>query len=114
MADPFRLAFDIWAVARAPLARHLPPLDIEQTNELIADRKGVATPRVMVFGTYNAGKSTLVNALVGKEVARVSDHPETDQITSYPWRGFMLDDTPGIDAPVEHERVTRARMETVG
>ena len=113
MADPFRLAFDIWALARAPLARYLPPLDIEQTDELIADRKGVATPRVMVFGTYNAGKSTLVNALVGKEVARVSDHPETDQITSYPWRGFMLDDTPGIDAPIEHERVTRAHMENV-
>lgn len=112
MTDPFRLAFDIWAVAREPLARHLPTLDIEDMNELMVDRKGAATPRVMVFGTYNAGKSTLINALVGKEVARVSDHPETDQITSYPWRGFMLDDTPGIDAPPEHEQVTRTHIET--
>jgi GTPase SAR1 family protein len=65
----------------------------------------------MVFGTYNAGKSTLINALVGEEVARVADHPETDRVTSYPWRGFLLDDTPGIDAPITHEQVTRKHLE---
>lgn len=111
MADPFRLAFDVWAAARAPLGRHLPADDIEATEELLADRSGAATPRIMVFGTYNAGKSTLINALVGKEVARVADHPETDRVTSYPWRGFLLDDTPGIDAPIEHEQVTRTHLE---
>lgn len=65
----------------------------------------------MVFGTYNAGKSTLINALVGEEVARVADHPETDLVTSYPWRGFLLDDTPGIDAPITHEQVTRKHLD---
>jgi hypothetical protein len=112
MVDPFRLAFDVWAAAQVPLAHHLPAVDIEETDNLIADRSGAATPRVMVFGTYNAGKSTLINALVGKEVARVADHPETDRVTSYSWRGFLLDDTPGIDAPIEHEQVTRAHLET--
>ena len=111
MADPFRLAFDVWAAARAPLARHLPAADIEATDELLADRSGAAIPRIMVFGTYNAGKSTLINALVGEEVARVADHPETDRVTSYPWRGFLLDDTPGIDAPIEHEQVTRKHLD---
>ena len=111
MADPFRLAFDVWAAARAPLARHLPAADIEATDELLADRSGAAMPRIMVFGTYNAGKSTLINALVGEEVARVADHPETDRVTSYPWRGFLLDDTPGIDAPIEHEQVTRKHLD---
>ena len=112
MSDPFRLAFDVWAAGREPLARHLPTADIEATDELLADRSGAATPRIMVFGTYNAGKSTLINALVGAEVASVADHPETDSITSYPWRGFLLDDTPGIDAPIEHEQVTRKHLDT--
>lgn len=111
MADPFRFAFDVWAAARVPLSRYLPEIDIETTDELLADRNGAATPRIMVFGTYNAGKSTLINALMGNVVAPVADHPETDHVTSYPWRGFMLDDTPGIDAPIEHERVTRAHLE---
>ena len=112
MGDPFRLAFDVWKDARPPLARHLSQVDLEASDELLADRSGAATPRVMVFGAYNAGKSTLINALVGQEVAPVADHPETACVTSYPWRGFMLDDTPGIDAPAEHEQVTRAHLET--
>ncbi|PPQ40139.1 GTPase [Rhodopila globiformis] len=111
MADPFRLAFDVWKTAREPLGRYLPVIDIDATEELLADRSGAATPRIMVFGTYNAGKSTLINALVGAEVARVADYPETDRVTSYPWRGFLLDDTPGIDAPIEHEQVTRKHLE---
>lgn len=111
MADPFRLAFDVWTAARTPLALHLPAADIEATDELLADRSGAAMPRIMVFGTYNAGKSTLINALVGEEVARVADHPETDRVTSYSWRGFLLDDTPGIDAPIEHEQVTRKHLD---
>ena len=111
MVDPFRLAFDVWAAACMPLARHLPAADIETTAEILADRSSAATPRIMVFGTYNAGKSTLINALVGEEVARVADHPETASITSYPWRGFLLDDTPGIDAPIDHEQVTRLHLD---
>ena len=113
MDNPFRTAFDVWSDAREPLRRHFPLTDIEATEELIADRSDAATPRIMVFGTYNAGKSTLINALIGRDVARVADHPETDRVTSYPWRGFMLDDTPGIDAPIEHEKVTRKHLETV-
>lgn len=112
MLDPFRFAFDVWADARAPLSRHLPDVDIEATEELLADRNGAVIPRIMVFGAYNAGKSTLINALVGSEVAPVADHPETAHVTSYPWHGFMLDDTPGLDAPIEHEQITRSHLET--
>ncbi|WP_172452641.1 GTPase [Chromatium okenii] len=38
-----------------------------------------ATPVVMVFGVYNAGKSTLLNAMLGEERASMADKPETDK-----------------------------------
>lgn len=63
--------------------------------------------KIMVYGVYNAGKSTLINALVGKEVAATGDIPLTDSITEYVCRNYKILDTPGIDAPKEHEQVTQ-------
>jgi|JI10StandDraft_1071094.scaffolds.fasta_scaffold37632_2 hypothetical protein len=64
------------------------------------------TLRIVVFGQYNAGKSTLINALLGEERAPVLDVPATSRITDYPWEGHLLSDSPGIDAPIEHEELT--------
>ena len=111
MADVFGLVFDVWAAAEEPLSRRIEPLDFERLRAAMTDAERRATPRIVVFGTYNAGKSTLINALVGREVAAMADKPETDRVQSYPWRGYLLDDTPGIDAPIEHEMVTRAHLE---
>ena len=111
MTDVFGLVSDVWAAAEEPLSRHIEPLDFERLRAAMTDAERRATPRIVVFGTYNAGKSTLINALVGREVAAMADKPETDKVTPYPWRGYTLDDTPGIDAPIEHEKVTRAHLE---
>lgn len=62
--------------------------------------------KTIVFGHYNAGKSTFINALLGQELAQMGDVPLTARIDSYEWEGHMLFDTPGIDAPIEHENVT--------
>jgi len=67
-------------------------------------------PTVMLYGTYNSGKSTLLNALLSKEVAAVADKPETDKVTPYEWKGYKLYDTPGIDAPIEHELVSKEHL----
>jgi GTP-binding protein EngB required for normal cell division len=83
---------------------------------LVSARKTVEAKRkspsatIMVYGVYNAGKSTLINALLGKEEARVSDKPETDSIARYRWGGFEILDTPGIDAPIHHEQVTQEQL----
>lgn len=65
---------------------------------------------IMVYGVYNAGKSTLINALIGREAAAVDDIPTTDSVDSYEWKRFRILDTPGIDAPIEHEIVTKGQM----
>ena len=67
-----------------------------------------ATPfhsgEVAVIGRPNAGKSTLVNRLVGEKVAIVSDKPQTTRkrilgVTRGPGYEIALVDTPGIHRP---------------
>ena len=59
---------------------------------------------VAVVGRPNAGKSTLVNALVGEKVAIVSDKPQTTRkrilgVARRPGAEIALFDTPGIHKP---------------
>jgi ABC-type hemin transport system ATPase subunit len=65
----------------------------------------------LVFGQYNAGKSTFINALLGREAAPMGDVPLTASIDRYDWQGHVLCDSPGIDAPIEHEHVTDGFIE---
>jgi GTP-binding protein Era len=59
---------------------------------------------VAVVGRPNAGKSTLVNAIVGQKVAIVSDKPQTTRgrilgVARRPGFEIALIDTPGIHRP---------------
>ena len=40
-------------------------------------------PQIMMYGIYNAGKSSVINALIGKDVAKVADIPTTDNVDLY-------------------------------
>ena len=79
-------------------------------RKMVAARKASAAATIMVYGVYNAGKSTLINALLGAEQAQVADTPETYKIQGYRWGDFEILDTPGIDAPQAHEQVTREQL----
>ena len=66
----------------------------------------VRAGEVAVVGRPNAGKSTLVNRLVGEKVAIVSDKPQTTRkrilgLARRPGAEIALVDTPGIHRP-EH------------
>ncbi|MBQ6774747.1 MAG: 50S ribosome-binding GTPase [Synergistaceae bacterium] len=62
-------------------------------------------PKILVYGIYNGGKSTLINAIIGREVASVANRPETHKITPYDTGKYVLVDSPGIDAPKEDEQM---------
>lgn len=68
------------------------------------------TPTLMFYGVYNAGKSTLLNAIIGKEVASMADVPETHQVTPYLWNGYRLYDTPGINGPEKDFVLSRSEL----
>lgn len=67
-------------------------------------------PEIMIYGIYNAGKSSILNELIGEDRAKVEDIPTTDSVTYYQWQGYKIADTPGIFAPIKHEEVTQAHL----
>lgn len=85
------------------------PLESRQRSEVgllpklcrrLVPNRGIAGKplRVMVAGIPNVGKSTLINTLAGKKIARVGDKPAIttchQQIDLR--NGILLSDTPGI------------------
>jgi len=73
----------------------------EITDDVVRDEEGNPVPKFAIIGQPNAGKSTLLNALIGQERTIVSDIAGTtrDTIhTHYKLYGkeFMLIDTAGI------------------
>lgn len=72
--------------------------------------------RVMVFGIPNSGKSTLINTLAGKCMAKVGDKPAVttcaQQIDLR--NGIILSDTPGILWPDMDDQEVAYRLATSG
>jgi GTP-binding protein Era len=73
-----------------------------------------------LIGRPNAGKSTLLNAIVGAKVAIVSDKPQTTRnrilaIKNYPEGQVAFVDTPGIHRPLHrlNVRMVDAALETL-
>jgi GTPase Era involved in 16S rRNA processing len=72
-----------------------------QVEKLWEEKIKKNSPLTLLFyGIYNAGKSTLINALAGEEVAEVGSIPTTKKIHVYPpWKDIVsFVDSPGLDA----------------
>lgn len=80
---------------------------VEKFSSHIDTKLSNFNPTIMVYGVYNAGKSTLLNAIFGKnEMAKTGDAPETAEVKAYSYNGYTIYDTPGINAPIEHQQIT--------
>ncbi|MGE3955977.1 MAG: GTPase Era [Vicinamibacterales bacterium] len=76
---------------------------------------------VSLIGRPNAGKSTLLNRLVGEKLAIVSDKPQTTRnrilgVRNYPDGQVIYLDTPGIHRPLHrmNVRMVDAARDTIG
>src|SRR5207302_3326768 len=76
---------------------------------------------VSLIGRPNAGKSTLLNRLVGTKLAIVSDKPQTTRtrilgVRNYPDAQVVFLDTPSIHRPLHrmNVRMVDAAVETIG
>lgn len=65
-------------------------------------------PHIVCTGIYNAGKSTLLNALCGEEKFPTGDIPTTKEIAQAEFGGAVYVDTPGLNAEDEDDRETLA------
>ena len=75
---------------------------------------------VSLIGRPNAGKSTLLNLLVGSKLAIVSDKPQTTRnrilgVRNYPDGQVVYVDTPGIHRPLHrmNVRMVDAALDTI-
>ncbi len=65
--------------------------------------------RIAVFGKYNHGKSTLLNALIGHDQFKTADKRETTINSEFKKNGIIWIDTPGLDADIRGEDDAKAR-----
>ncbi|NLY15128.1 MAG: hypothetical protein GXZ05_01950 [Gammaproteobacteria bacterium] len=110
MFEQFNRLRNVFEAASPKLSQYLPAEEVAALGQEIKQRTADQQPVVMVYGVYNAGKSTLINALVGAEVAEMGDIPKTDRVDAYQYGDVSILDTPGIDAPIEHENITREQL----
>lgn len=75
---------------------------------------------VALIGRPNAGKSTLLNRLVGEKLAIVSDKPQTTRnriigVRTYPGAQVVFVDTPGVHRPLHrlNVRMLDAALDTL-
>lgn len=68
-------------------------------------------PHIVCTGIYNAGKSTLLNALAGHEFFPTGDIPTTKQVAQAEFGGAVYIDTPGLNAQEADDRETQAAYE---
>lgn len=70
-----------------------------------------SVPHIVCTGIYNAGKSTLLNALAEKDIFPTGDIPTTKAVSQAEFGGAVYVDTPGLNAEEADDQTTRNAYE---
>ena len=97
------------------------PGDIQRLPELcrklaLCPRGANKAPRAMIVGVPNVGKSTLINTLLGRKVAKVGDKPAVtkgQQVVTLK-DGLVVSDNPGITWPKFEDEDASLRLAFAG
>ena len=108
--NPYNQVLENMRRSEPLVARYRDGGGLHEVQSEIAGKIEEKALHVLVYGAYNAGKSTLINLLLGEERARVGDIPTTDRVDTYDWNGYRLLDTPGVNAPIEHEQAAADQL----
>ena len=108
--NPYNQVLENMRQSQPLIARYCTADHVQEIQAEIGGRIEERTLHILIYGAYNSGKSTLVNLLLGRERARVGDIPTTDRVDIYDWNGYRLLDTPGVNAPIEHEQVAEDQL----
>ena len=126
LADPSRVQLWLayWRQQESITAQPFSTLDkadlrhlVQWVERLVPHRGSAEKPiRAMIAGIPNVGKSSLMNALLGRRVAKVGDEPAVTKaqqklkVTS----GFQILDTPGILWPKIENPAASYRLAVTG
>ena len=83
-----------------------------QIADALKEAQSRQKPTIMFYGLYNAGKSTLINAICQKKIAEVGPVPTTAASQAVDWDGYTLLDTPGINAKDEHTQIAEQEIDS--
>ncbi|WP_293651687.1 dynamin family protein [uncultured Campylobacter sp.] len=81
---------------------------ILQKIQMLDEQLRKDKPTIMVYGTYNSGKSTLLNAIFGKDKFAMGDTPTTKNVNDkQEIDGYFIYDTPGLNAAAVDDIITK-------
>lgn len=79
-------------------------IQIEHVKTQLDELLQVQSPIVSAYGVYNSGKSSLLNAIMDKDVFDTADARCTVESQSLEFKGLTLLDTPGLNASVHDDK----------
>ncbi len=105
-----QLKRDLSAATRRSVDPKVNSLAREVDEVRISGLSSDAPPLTIAFvGQYNAGKSTILRVLTGREDIIIDPDVCTDAVIAYDWNGVRLLDTPGVHAGyADHDEKTYA------
>ena len=90
---------------------------ISLAQKKLPNRGTVLKPiRAIIFGIPNVGKSTMINKLAGRKVAKTGNEPAVTKLQQRIEinKGFIIFDTPGIMFPSPKSEVSGFRIACIG